>query len=98
MTVYRQALRQSPREPLILFTVNHETLDGILLRGSFKGAIYQGSPLRYLDNDYRPIITNVDINNLKVVRQRSLNRRHMEKQYPSQMHFYLYGTADQQYI
>ncbi|PVF93464.1 PLP-dependent transferase [Serendipita vermifera] len=87
MAVYRQAFVQNPHEPLVVFTVGGETLEETLERGSFKGAIYQGSPFRYLY-----------IRNLKVVKQRSLSRCNMEKQYPVHMPFYLYGTADQQHI
>ncbi|KAF8328625.1 hypothetical protein F5887DRAFT_897525, partial [Amanita rubescens] len=95
MKVYRKAYEKDPTEPLVIFDRNPSKLLEMLQQGSFVGDIYHGSPIR---KGYAPIFSEVRLKFEKILVNRSIDRRDLQREYPRKMPFYLYGSPESAHI
>ncbi|KAJ3507603.1 hypothetical protein NLJ89_g6212 [Agrocybe chaxingu] len=94
--IMRAYAKHVEEEPATLFTLTTEKamLPKILSSGHCKASIHKGLNTKQL----KLFFSNVQLTNIKVIVNRSIAPKHLDKVYPEEMPFYLYGTKHQQHI
>jgi len=93
MNAYRTTREKEPSLVVTLGSAGKIKLEQ-LLSGSFKGMMNKGMPNENLGT----IGSNFQVENVKVVRNITIDSKYLNAQYPEFMYFYLYGTTEQQHI
>ncbi|KAH8081991.1 pyridoxal phosphate-dependent transferase [Cristinia sonorae] len=101
LQAYATARAENPNVVFTLSTASEMTMSDILSTGTFTANIDQGLPpsrASLSDPTQTHFQTNVQVSNIRVIKNRSLDSTLLESTYPNQMPFYLYGTRKQQHI
>ncbi|KZS99831.1 uncharacterized protein LAESUDRAFT_667508 [Laetiporus sulphureus 93-53] len=97
---YMQAQKASPEAIFTVHTSNKALLASILHERRCTVDIHQGLPIIHGINAEKNglSLTNVELNNITVIKHTSLAPRHLGQKYPPLMPFFLYGNDKQQHI
>ncbi|PSS37347.1 hypothetical protein PHLCEN_2v824 [Hermanssonia centrifuga] len=98
---YKAAQDANPTAVFSLSTSSEVALDDILRAGTFTATIDQDFPENRAflsDPNQQHFLSGVQVSNIRIIKNRSLDSTLLESAYPPAMPFYLYGTTQQQHI
>lgn len=88
---YKRAKGASPDVTFVLQNIHHMTLERLLRGSPFKATIS-------IWKDGEEIESNVEVSNIKIIKQRTLKTKTFDSKYPHEMPFYLYGTPTELHL